>query len=656
MSELRFKLGLDNGQYVSGMKAAQAEVRNLSSAARTANLGTISGALQQLTGSVSSFTGAVKPATFSLREMWENLRNGTGPISAVTGGLSGAAAGVGVFAAATTAALAVLKDYAPYDSMVRGLLNVEGTVSGTKARLEELRDVAKMPGLGFEEAVQGDIRLRNAGLSAELSKGAILGFGNALASVGRGKADLDGVILALGQIAAKGKVSAEEINQIAERVPQIRRVMKDAFGTADTEALQKMGMNSTRFISGMVAELGKLPKVTAGAQNAVENFDDAWKALKNSSTEFAVDISGNWINDVSRSMTYARKLVEQLKTSMGVGNKALQGPEGTAPEPDNTAEIAAEKEAAAARADVAQKNAEYAARMEAERLEAVKRNAAARQKIEEDAAAKIKEAQEKVFAATLTEAQNLQRKLDAAKAEGDYGAAAVNSMKDAATKAVIAERTARIVELQKQLADLTARQADDAERVAQAANDAGEAVVKEAAAKQAAQAGFQGELAILEARAAGNDALANSLERQAALEALKLRIMQEQGLSAQDALALANRQMDAQRKISEQGEKKKGRSRLYSAEESQQRRFDRLSASDRQKFGSLEEFTGRNSTDRLGLSARQRAREATEAASRAAGTNKADKPGTELQALAKKQAATLTSIDQRLSDLGLAKK
>lgn len=141
--------------------------------------------------------------------------------------------------------------------------------------LGKVQELAKLPGLGLQEALRGATNLQAAGFSADLATRALGAFGNALATVGRGKADLDGVGLALGQIASKGKISAEEINQLAERVPQIRQAMIAAFGTADTEVLQKMKISATDFVEGVTAELEKLPKVTGGINNAFENLQDA---------------------------------------------------------------------------------------------------------------------------------------------------------------------------------------------------------------------------------------------------------------------------------------------------------------------------------------------------------------------------------------------
>jgi len=161
-----------------------------------------------------------------------------------------------------------------FDSLTRGMTAVMKSSEAATAEISKLKEVAKLPGLGFKEAIQGSINLQAAGLSADLARRSLGAFGNALATVGKGKAELDGVGLALSQISSKGKVSAEEINQLAERVPQIRKVMEAAFGTADTEKLQKQKITATDFITKIVAELEKMPKVSGGIQNSFENLSD----------------------------------------------------------------------------------------------------------------------------------------------------------------------------------------------------------------------------------------------------------------------------------------------------------------------------------------------------------------------------------------------
>jgi len=162
-----------------------------------------------------------------------------------------------------------------YDSQVRGLAAYAKNAQELQAQLGRLNEIAKLPGLGLTEVRAGVLNLEAAGLSAQTSERALMAFGNALALVGKGKSELDGVILALGQIASKGAISAEEINQIAERVPQIRQVLVSAFGTASTEAIQKMGMSADVAIGKIIAGLEQLPKATTSALTTFENLQDA---------------------------------------------------------------------------------------------------------------------------------------------------------------------------------------------------------------------------------------------------------------------------------------------------------------------------------------------------------------------------------------------
>lgn len=216
-----------------------------------------------LSADVNAFLTGINRATDRLEAFGKSATNaGTNLSAAIT---------LPIIALGTKAVDAATK----MDSLTRGLTAVMGSSALAGQELNRLKEIAKLPRLGFQEAIEGSIRLQSAGFSAELSRRALIGFGNALATVGKGKADLDGVQLALSQIASKGKISAEEINQIAERVPQIRQVMKDAFGTADTGALQKMGLSSTVFVEKITAELEKLPKVTGGIGNAFENLSDS---------------------------------------------------------------------------------------------------------------------------------------------------------------------------------------------------------------------------------------------------------------------------------------------------------------------------------------------------------------------------------------------
>lgn len=204
------------------------------------------------------------------------------------------------------------------DSMEGGMIALEGSVEAANARLAEMRQLAKDPGLGFAQVVQGDIRLRSTGLSAELATRAMREFGNALTAVGKGKTEMDGVLLAVTQIIGKGKVTAEEINQIAERIPQIRKIMMDAFGTADTEAIQKMGLSAERFIEMVVDGFERtVPRALVRMQTRVDNFTDALTArLADVGTGFAEGLIGPLVNSTDK-LEASSEASKALGSSLG---------------------------------------------------------------------------------------------------------------------------------------------------------------------------------------------------------------------------------------------------------------------------------------------------------------------------------------------------
>jgi tape measure domain-containing protein len=168
--------------------------------------------------------------------------------------------------------------YGEFDALRRALGTMETTSVGLSNRLKELREVAKMPGIGFQEAIQGDVRLRSVGISAALSARILREFANAVAMTGGGKAQLNEITVQLGQMAAKGKVLAQDLRPIIEAAPAVSTALKNMFGTVSSEAiseqLEKTGKSSTDMITMLLTEMEKAPRVTGGWKNSLENLGD----------------------------------------------------------------------------------------------------------------------------------------------------------------------------------------------------------------------------------------------------------------------------------------------------------------------------------------------------------------------------------------------
>jgi len=169
---------------------------------------------------------------------------------------------------------AALKSFADMEKLQNGLIAIMGSSEGAAIELEKLRKVAENPGLALPEVVKASATLQSVGMSADVARETITQFGNAVARAGEGAETFDGVIVALGQISAVGKVTQEDLNQIKGRLPEFADVMKNEFGVVTAEAINKMGLSAEDFITRSVSALGELERAKGGLGNAFDNLKD----------------------------------------------------------------------------------------------------------------------------------------------------------------------------------------------------------------------------------------------------------------------------------------------------------------------------------------------------------------------------------------------
>ena len=169
---------------------------------------------------------------------------------------------------------AALKSFADMEKLENGLIAIMGSSEGAAIELEKLRKVAENPGLALPEVVKASASLQSVGMNADAARETITQFGNAVARAGGGAEQFDGVVLALSQISAVGKVTQEDLNQIKERLPEFARVMKEEFGVVTAEGIRELGISSEEFIQRSVAALGNLERANGGLANTFDNLKD----------------------------------------------------------------------------------------------------------------------------------------------------------------------------------------------------------------------------------------------------------------------------------------------------------------------------------------------------------------------------------------------
>lgn len=170
---------------------------------------------------------------------------------------------------------ASIKSFGEIQSLQKGLEAVMGSAAAAGSEFVKLKEVAKLPGLGLEEAVKGSINLQSIGIDAEKSRNILLQFGNAVATVGKGRAEFERAIYGVQQLANTDFPLGEDLNIIKDAIPQITPLLKEAFGTARSEELQKLGISSQQVLGIITSGLEKLPRVNGGVKGAFENLSDS---------------------------------------------------------------------------------------------------------------------------------------------------------------------------------------------------------------------------------------------------------------------------------------------------------------------------------------------------------------------------------------------
>ena len=288
--------------------------------------------------SVSKFNAEVTKADEGLK----NLPSGGG-FAPMISPIGKASAALGTFLIAAETAKAAIS--ALTIGSVRAAIRVEGFTNAFTAltgsasvagqEIAALQKLSQLPGVSFEQAVGGAVRLHTVGVEGQRAHAVIREFGNALALVG--ETDLSGALLGLTQILSRGKVAQEEINQIVERSGLIAAALKDAFGSVLAEDIQanldETGKSVQDFADILVNSLSKQARVSAdSAANSIQNLKNSFFLLQAEVgkkflpvvSSAAVGLSGffdkltNLISGTNEAAEAIRNFNNELRTSDSV--------------------------------------------------------------------------------------------------------------------------------------------------------------------------------------------------------------------------------------------------------------------------------------------------------------------------------------------------
>jgi lambda family phage tail tape measure protein len=280
----------------------------------------------------------------------EGLIGGLGGLAlgGVGGAFAGAAAGaqVGMF----RQQLGGVTDYsARIDKLQIALRGILGSQDAYNRALAAAGSVTRDLNIPQEVAIQGMTRLsaavKGAGGTVSDSAFAFRAVSEAVKATGGNAEQADGALLALTQVFSKGKVSAEELNQIAERLPGTFTLFAKAAGMTGPQlqkALQEgqVGLNDLmKFLQLISTEYGQTAlKIAGSSQEAGARLSVAMKnmqlevgralqpigaSLQSAFAEFITTITPSVVAAL-KGIAAAFEFLIENKTASGLATFALQ--------------------------------------------------------------------------------------------------------------------------------------------------------------------------------------------------------------------------------------------------------------------------------------------------------------------------------------------
>ena len=248
---------------------------------------------------------------------------------------------------------------ASFENLLRGLASTSDGSESLRAELAALQEVAKMPGLGFREAIQGATALKGAKLSAAEAREALVAFGNALTNAGKGKNELNDVLLSIQSMISTNQVDMENLKEIATRIP----------GFLELAARVPKG-NAMDWVRGIIKELKTLPQAAESAQDKVDN-------LKDSLDQKRLGLTGGKASGIGGALANeAMRMLQGGDVSLGGLAEAVSGEDLISKYQPSEAELARRKRVRDDLAAAERKQKEFAERAAASAAERAKREEA----------------------------------------------------------------------------------------------------------------------------------------------------------------------------------------------------------------------------------------------------------------------------------------
>mgnify|MGYP000843431696 CR=1 FL=1 len=213
--------------------------------------------------------------------------------------------------AAATAALGIgsVKAAGKMEQLEIAFTTMLGSAEKAKTMLNELQDFAQVTPFDLEAVTDGSRRLLAMGFSAEQIIPVMTAVGDAASGLGLQADGIDRITLAMGQMAAKGKVSAEEIRQLAEAGIPAWKFISESLGITIPEAMKKAEQSQISAAQGLNAIVAGMNNKFGGMMEAQSRtIDGMWSNLMDSISRTSIAVG----NDIVKTFDLHKRLAKAM--------------------------------------------------------------------------------------------------------------------------------------------------------------------------------------------------------------------------------------------------------------------------------------------------------------------------------------------------------
>ena len=188
------------------------------------------------------------------------------------------------------AARSVTNTYIEAEKLQNALKATSGSDILGMQQYQELKKLSSEIGLNMSVAAKATLQLQAAGMSAADAFKTIRTLQNAIASGGGGSEEMSRFIYGLQQLYASPKPLAEELSQLKEALPITSKLLREAFGSARAEDLQKLNLSGKQVAETLLKMAEAMPKMTRGLGGELDALNAKFNNLKETIGESSAQI------------------------------------------------------------------------------------------------------------------------------------------------------------------------------------------------------------------------------------------------------------------------------------------------------------------------------------------------------------------------------